>query len=289
LDATPARTTLRFTLAAGHPQTTIPAGTLARAADGETLFRTDTATTVAAGAGTADVLASCTQPGTAGNGFQAGEIRTLVQTTPFVTAVTNLSMAYGGAPAEDDDRFRQRIHLAPAKFSTAGSRDSYIYWALSAHPSIVDVAIWGDTEHPGDVYVCALLTGGVVPDSAMRDTLLGVISADTVRPLTDRVVYVDPVPVDYTISVELQIYANQTQWTDPSRTEAETRLQALADAWGQQLGRDIVPEAIVERVQALAGVSRAVVATPAYTEIGREEFPRCTAVVVTTAVVEEQA
>lgn len=289
LPAAPARCTLRFTLAPGHPGASIPAGALVRAADGQTLFATQTAVTVPAGEPSADVVAACTTAGTVGNGFEAGEITALVQTLPYVSAATNLGVSLGGAAAEDDTRLRNRIHLAPAKLSVAGSEQSYVYHTLSAHPSIADVRVWGLPEAPGEVHVCAVLSGGVVPDAPMRDLILAAISGARVRPITDYVIWEDPQPVSYAVTLQLQIHSTHAALAASAAAQAQTRLAALTAAWAERLGRDIVPEALVERCQGLAGVYRAVVASPTFTAVGRQQFPVCTSIAVTTSVVEEPA
>lgn len=289
LVATPARVTLRFAFADGAPALTIPLGTAVRAADGETVFATDAAAAVPAGAATWDVLASCTTVGTDANGFEAGEITALLQTVPYVSGVSNLAVSMGGAADEADARYRQRIHLAPAKFSVAGSEQAYVYHTYSAHPAIADVAVWGDAEAPGEVQVCALLAGGLAPDSGLVATILAALSADRVRPLTDLVLWTDPDPVAYSIAVELQIYASHAALAATAQAAALARLTGLAAAWGESLGRDLVPEAVVERCQGLAGVYRAVVTAPVYAALERWEFPACAGITVTTAVVQEAA
>jgi phage-related baseplate assembly protein len=287
LEATAAIVTLAFTLAGGHPATTMPAGTEVRAADGETAFRTDAATIVAAGVTSAEARATCTAAGPTGNGFQAGEVSSLVDVVPYVLGAVNVGVTLGGADAETDARYRERIHLAPAKFSVAGSEESYVYHTLSSHPGIVDVSVWGLPEAPGEVHVSALLTGGEAPTPEVVEVILAAISADRVRPLTDQVIWDDPDPVEYSITVELQVHASHAALAEGSRATAQARLEALAAAWRQRLGRDIVPEAIVERCQGLAGVYRTVVAAPTYTRCGRAQHPVCTGVVVTASVIEE--
>ena len=73
LAAQPALTTLQFTLAAASAVPfTIPAGTLVGTQDGQFQFATLTALTIPAGATTGTVNASCSTPGSAGNGYVWG-------------------------------------------------------------------------------------------------------------------------------------------------------------------------------------------------------------------------
>ena len=59
---------------------------------------------------------------------------------------TNITLISDGADEEEAESLRERIRQAPEKFSNAGSYGAYRYHTLSAHQSIIDVAInhsWG--------------------------------------------------------------------------------------------------------------------------------------------------
>ena len=80
-----------------------------------------------------------------------GTITTLVDLIPYIESVTNLTETAGGDDGEPyteagDNRLRERIRLAPAKRSTAGPELAYIYWAMTADSSIIDVKAVSETE-----------------------------------------------------------------------------------------------------------------------------------------------
>lgn len=162
IDPTPATCTLRFTLSGPLDRATaIPSGTRATA-DGETYFATDVDAVIAPGDLTADVAASCTDPGEGGNGVPAGEVSSLVDLIPYVSSVANVDETHGGDDgepytADGDDRLRERIRLAPNAFSTAGPELAYRYWAMTADPGIADVGVV--SEDYDDSVECAVYDG----------------------------------------------------------------------------------------------------------------------------------
>lgn len=147
--ATPANTTVKFTLSAAQDHAiTIPALTRVTS-DGSLYFATDEACAIASGETAGTVSASCQTAGSAGNGLLAGTLTTLVDLQPYVQTVTNITVTAGGDDgepytADGDDRLRERIRLAPNALSVAGPEQAYVYWAMSADPGIVDVAAFSD-------------------------------------------------------------------------------------------------------------------------------------------------
>ncbi|GAA5785111.1 baseplate assembly protein [Chitiniphilus shinanonensis] len=87
---------------------------------------------------------------------------------------------------EPDDRLRLRAQMALEGLSVAGSRGAYVFHALSASADIDDVVV--DSPAGGDVNVWVLdRRGDGVPDVALLATVQAALSAETVRPLCDRV------------------------------------------------------------------------------------------------------
>lgn len=147
--ATPATTTVKFTLSAAQDHAiTIPSMTRVTS-DGSLYFATDEACAIPSGETVGTVTASCQTAGAAGNGLLPGTLTTLVDLQPYVQTVTNTTATTGGDDGEPyttdgDDRLRERIRLAPNALSVAGPEQAYVYWAMSADPGIVDVAAFSD-------------------------------------------------------------------------------------------------------------------------------------------------
>jgi len=266
LPAQPALTTLRFEFEEPLPLTLlIPKGTQVSSADGKVVFQTKEDKTAEAGSEYIDALAECTQTGTVGNGYEPGTINQLVNPLPFVKSVYNTTISTGGADTEDDEHYRSRIQIAPESFSNAGSKGAYIYWAKTAHQDIVDVAV--ESPEPGVVNVYPLLKGGVIPGEEIISLVKETLNADKVRPLTDKVQVLPPEPVSFDISVDLYVYKSYTPLANTIKVEAEKRLTAFAEKLKNKLGMDIVPEQIIDLLQSISGVYRAVVNSPSNCQV----------------------
>ncbi|MCG9079484.1 baseplate assembly protein [Laribacter hongkongensis] len=277
LPAQPARTTLRFTVeTALATSQLIPAGTRVEGGDGAVTFATDADTTLQAGQLSVDAAATCEEPGTGGNGWQPGQISSLVDELGDVeVAAANTSVTSAGYDEEDDDRLRERIKLAPEAFSTAGSRLAYVFHAKSAHQSIVDVAVLSPT--PGVVKLYPLLTTGL-PDATMLSLVEAKCSADRVRPLTDQVQALAPTPVDYAIDAQLVLYTNVDAAS--VKSQAQTNAEAYKADRAAGLGRDVVPSQVIAALQ-VAGVYQVILAAPTLKQLAENEWARCTGITLT--------
>lgn len=196
----------RFSVDAPQAQNIIiPSGTRITT-DGSVYFATSELIVLPAGGASVEGRGMCAIGGADNNGFAPGSIGTLVDLIPYISGATNITISSGGDDGEPytefgDERYRERIRLAPAAQSTAGSESAYRYFALSADPNIVDVAIDCPKDEPNTVNLYPLMTGGELPDA---DTLQRVIDAmaNDVRPMTDKVSALSPEPVEYTVEVK---------------------------------------------------------------------------------------
>jgi phage-related baseplate assembly protein len=256
LAAAPASCTLRFTITNGPTGQTMPAGIRVASNDGQVVFATLEGVSIAPNQTTpVDIVAQCITPGALGNGYLANSIKTILDPLGYVTAATNLATTAGGADQESDAALRERIKLAPASFSNAGSVGAYKFHARSASSSIIDVAITSPT--PGTVNIYPLVAGGVTTPTPVLNAVSAACNSDNVRPLTDTVVVASPTFVTYPVDVEIEIYAGQ----DSAAIQAavEDALQAFADMRLGQLGKDVT-ESQVLAIAHVPGVYRAVLA-----------------------------
>lgn len=276
--ATPARTTVRFSVPTEGPQPVlIPVGTRVSTRDGKLTFLTDQDVWIAAGQKQASVTATCTTAGIVGNGWAIGQISVIGNPPVSGLVAGNISVSTAGAEDEDDERYRERIILAPEAYTNAGSRGAYRYHALAAHPSIIDVVVLGpgDPGGPADGHVVLhLLTTSGLPSAELLAVVQQHLSGEKVRPLCDTVHVLSSVEVPY------QLRAHLTFASAATRAETMARAQAAATAYVAKrragLGQDIIPEQIIGVLQA-AGVYRAVVELPALRMIEPYEWANCTA------------
>lgn len=120
---------------------TLPKGSKIYTKDGEYIFTTDEDLIIPAGSTTARVNITSELAGSKLNNYAAGEINELVENYEYIKSVKNINGANGGADEEDTEHYRQRLYLAPGRFSVAGPELAYKFFAMSADTSICDVAV----------------------------------------------------------------------------------------------------------------------------------------------------
>lgn len=247
LEATAAKCVLRFSLAAARDRSTfIPQGTRATP-DGTCHFATTSAATIAAGATYVDVSAECTTGGAAYNGYGVGAIATITDLIPYVAGVTNLDATHGGddgepqdSGGEGDERYRERVRLAPAKLSTAGPQASYVYHAMSASPLITDVNPIND--HAAGTVELIIMTEDGDPSEDVINAVIAACNAENVRPLNDKLIVSGPSRVEYGIQVKYYVTA-ETEQAAVAAIEGEGGALDQYNAWQQEkIGRDINPD-----------------------------------------------
>lgn len=275
LEAAPARTTLRFSLATARQTSTfIPQGTRATP-DGTVYFATTAAVSIPAGSLYVDVSAQCTEGGAANNGFGIGSIQTLVDLIPYIAGVTNTDETHGGddgepqdSGGEGDERYRERIRLAPAKLSTAGPEESYRYHALAASPLITDVNPIND--HEAGTVELIVTTGADDPSEDVLKAVEAAVNASTVRPLNDKVIVKGPTRVSYDIELKYFVTA-ETEQAALTAIEGEGGAVDLYNSWQmEKTGRDINPDKL--RALCLApeggtGALRIEITKPIFTQL----------------------
>lgn len=277
-----ARCTLQFSVSevAALPLL-IPAGTQVTSQDGRLIFTTDADATIQAGQSQVQASATCQTAGAVGNGWAVGQI-SVMPSAPFDGLVaSNVTVPADGADEEKDDRYRERIILAPEAYTNAGSRGSYRYHALSAHQNIIDVAVHGPDDGQLDGHVAVYpLTASGLPTADMLTLVLNHLSGEKRRPLCDTVHAMAPPEVAFIIQGSLTFYATA------DRALAMQQAQAAADAWAADrragLGRDIVPEQLTAVLQ-VAGVYRAALTLPVLTAVQSHQWANCTGIVLTDA------
>lgn len=151
LEGDTAKTVMRFSLSTPRETNIIIPKWTKVTPDGENYFATDEIAVLQAGTYSVEIPTSAVGNGVKFNGYAAGTITTLVDLIPYIESVTNLTETAGGDDGEPyttegDNRLRERIRLAPAKRSTAGPEQAYIYWVMTADSSIVDAKAVSEKE-----------------------------------------------------------------------------------------------------------------------------------------------
>lgn len=195
------QTTLEFTFVSGHGDFVLSAGTRVQSTDGRVIFSTINDTFIPSGTDTKEVAAWCETPGVIGNGYAIGTIKNMINPLPYVVEVTNINTTSGGAEMETDEQLRERFYVAPDRFSTAGPDDAYIYFARSASPAIIDVAV--DSNVPGTVQIYPMVDGGDETPQEILDLVYATCNDEKVRPLTDTVTVISPTKIEFELEVNV--------------------------------------------------------------------------------------
>ena len=278
-----ASATFRFTVDVAQPQNIIINQGTRITTDGSVYFATDQIAVLQAGSLYVDIQATCTEGGSAYNGYTAGTINTLVDLIPYISGAENTTISAGGDDGEPytdegDEKFRERIRLAPATQSTAGPESAYRYFALSADPGIIDVAI--DVPGANIVNIYPLMTDGELPDEDVLAKVEAACSADNVRPMTDKVTAIAPEAVTY--DVEIKYYCTQDNEADTvNAVEGSGGAIERYNEWQTAaLDRDINPDQLRRYILApnwatgLVGADRVNVIKPTFAEIGKQQVAK---------------
>lgn len=157
--------------------------------------------------------------------------RAVMLATAVGTDLDNLGALIGveRLDGEADDRFRQRIVLGWERITTAGSRGSYRYHALTASTDVRKVKVF--MGEPGTVRVIVLAgdTPDGAPTDALLDTVRDALNAEHVRPLTDTVSVEPAEIVPYVVFATLDLDVGP----DPEAVRAAAEAAVLEYTRGQ--------------------------------------------------------
>lgn len=290
--------TLRFFVM--HPLTrnaVIPLGTKATP-DNTVYFETTAPAVLSAGSLFVDVTAQCTVGGTVGNGYRSGSITTMVDLVPLIGGVTNIEESHGGDDGEPydeegDKRYRERIRLAPASFSTAGSEAAYKHWVFSADAGIRDVAVVSDHE-AGTIDIVVLMNNGQGPDEEVTEKILSVVNDKKIRAMNDLLSVQPPEFPVYDIRIKYYI----TSETEAAAIQAVEGVGGAVDRYKEwqdgAMGRDVNPDKLRALIlcpnweEGLTGALRVDIAAPQHRKLDRRQVARFSGrVTVEREVVEE--
>ena len=253
-----ATTTLRFSVdTALEFDYTIPKGTEVGTKDGLFIFETTSVVALKTGELNIDVEAICQTVGIAANNYTLKSINDLITPLSYIGAVENITVSAGGADDEDVESLRERIRQAPESFSNAGSKGAYRFHTLSAHQSIIDVAVLSPS--PGVVEVYPLTKTGN-PSAEILAIVQKYLSDDKIRPLTDNVIVKSPERVEFELNANIFLfaYADKTSVT----TTINAKLSEYKVALSEKLGKDVIRTQIISILNSVYGVFKVDLTTP---------------------------
>lgn len=172
--------------------------------------------------------------------------------------VVTPATADAAAVMEGDLSYKQRIQLAPHRFSVAGPELAYVFHARSAHGDVADAT--ARSPAPSEVVVTVMsASGDGAPGAEVLAAVNAVLQDGEVRPLTDRVTVQPAQPVPYAIEAQLYVFAGPDQGLILSTAQAALA-KHLAEI--RYLDRDVARSAIVAALH-VGNVERVVLLQPA--------------------------
>jgi phage-related baseplate assembly protein len=263
LEATPALTTLQFTLTAPLAfDATIFAGTQCQAPN-SVIFETTADAFIPSGQLSATAPAQCTSPGVIGNDFAIGQISSIINwNQPYALTVSNTTVTASGGDREEDEQYRYRLWLAIESYSTCGPAEAYEFWTLTADPDILQAVVHSAPEIAGEVWIYPLMKGGQLPSPEILDLVAATCSAKTRRPVTDYVKVFAPTVVNYSLNMSYYI-SQSNEVLEQSIIDAVTLAVNDWILWQRSfVGRDLNCDELVKRCLE-AGAKRVVITSPA--------------------------
>lgn len=201
----------------------------------------------------------------------------------LITPADDTTIPPTAAVYESDEDFRVRILLSLEGYTTAGSRGSYMFHALTADADVADVSVTSLT--PGTVNVAIMSrTGTGAASAGLIATVNNALNAEVVRPLCDTVSVVSATVVNYAITASLMVYPGVGQ------AEVLAASIAAANAYAtsmKKIGRDITLSGVYAALHQ-PGVQKVTLTSPSANIVNAwNQVPNCTAVTVTISGTDE--
>ncbi|MBO5032153.1 MAG: baseplate J/gp47 family protein [Lachnospiraceae bacterium] len=280
-----AEVTLRFHLAAAQPtDIVIPAGTRATSGD-YVFFATDEELIIPAGETYADTSATCTQPGTTGNGYVIGQINVMADPVNLVESVENTTQSIGGHDKYTNQELKELIYNFPSAYSTAGPAECYEQIAKTYSSNIVDTKVITSQEALVQIYI--LLQNGIVPTMEYCRNVMDFIKKLKTTPDTDKIDVLAPGTVNYEVEATYYISDQQKDIADALKEAIEDAGNEFTFYTRSKIGRAINPNVLVTYANA-AGASRLEIEEPKYKAIRENEVAVCSSIKMTFGGLEKE-
>ena len=259
--STNAITTLRYSADEPHNDITIPKGSRVLAAD-DVYFATNEECIITSENTYVDIQATCTESGSNYNGFEVGELTIMVDQIAYVTSVSNTTSTAGGTDTETDEKFSERIFLAPSGYSTAGPIDAYKYWIRKYNSDIQDIKITSPDECEVDIRFT--MDGGVIPSTELINGLQEYLEDNNIRPLSDHVSVSAPTIQEYAIDGVYVINSSDKSIAETIKKSVDDAIQEYIYWQSEKIGRDLNPDVLIQKVLN-AGAKRVTLLSPTFT------------------------
>lgn len=268
-------TTIEFTFNTGHGSITIPQGTRVTNGAGSIIFEVETTTILSVGIDIIEIKCISQNTGKVNNGYLAGSLNILLDSLTAFASCSNLDDTSGGSDEETDEQLRERIKLSPSRYSVAGPIEAYKYFAFSANPEIIDVAVISPVAGQVNIYP---LTNTVPTPQSILNEVYATCNAEKVRPDTDLVIVLAPTALNYSININLTLYNNSD---DVSIVQQITELlNSYTSNVAGKLGIDVVKNQIISLCMVEGVYNANLTSIASDLVVSGSEFGNCTGISV---------
>lgn len=178
---------------------------------------------------------------------------------------------------ESDADYRRRIQISPEGYTTAGSKGSYEFHALSADAQVRDAQAITPASGQVTVYVLSR-NGNGAASPELQASVAETLNAEQIRPMTDQVAVQSAAITEYSVDATLTVFSGPDAML--VRQAAIDAVTAYA-AEQHRLGYDITLSGLYAALHQ-EGVQNVTLASPsADLVIGDGETAYCTDVTVT--------
>lgn len=226
-----------------------------------------------AGENFVEVSATCTEEGTIGNDYVAGQINVLADPVLNISNVENCTTSQGGQDEYDDEALRENIFLFPSTYSTAGPNAAYEYFVKSYSTEIISVNIvQNNVAAEVDIYI--MLADGKVPDEQYCKALVDYLVGLECTPADDKIYVKAPEVVRYKITGKYYIAkSNRENETLIKESVLEAASYFVSECYSN-IGNDIIPDKLIELTR-IAGAKRLELTAPNFTQIADTQIAIC--------------
>lgn len=253
----------------------IPAGTRATAGD-DVYFATDESCILQAGESFVEVSATCTEEGTVGNDYVAGQINVLADLVLNISGVENCTKSSGGQDEYDDETLRENIFMFPSTYSTAGPNAAYEFFVKAYSADIVSVNVVQNNE-TAEVDIYIMLADGKIPDEKYCKAVADYIAGLENTPADDKIYVKAPEVIRYKISGKYYISESNRENETIIKESVIEAAQYFVSECHENIGADIVPDKLIE-VARVAGAKRLEITSPVFTQVTETQIAICDSV-----------
>lgn len=246
---------------------TIEKGTEVETKDGLFIFRTKETVILKAFELSVSVEAECETAGSAANNYKIGSINNLLTPLSYISTVENITISSGGVDDETADNLRERIRQSPEQFSNAGSKGAYRFHTLSAHQSIIDVAITSPSAGVVNIY---LLTNDGIPSDEIIKIVQNYLSDDKIRPLTDYVQVFASEKVEFSIKANILLYMDAD--SQSVIKTIDSKMKEYKVSLSEKLGKDVIKTQIISILNSIYGVFKVELEMPEDIDIKEHQW-----------------